>query len=288
MVFDVAAFTNLSRDHLDHHGSMEEYYQAKARLFTPDRARVAVVAVDDPWGRRLASELVGPTLVPVRGDEATEVVTTVGRTSFGWRGRRVDLALTGRFNVDNALVAAAVATTLGVGEDQVAEGLGAAGPVPGRMEVVGGPVSVLVDYAHTPAGLEAALTAARGLASGRLICLFGCGGDRDPGKRPEMGEVSSRLADVVVLTSDNPRSEDPGAIIAGIRSGLGGRAEVVVEPDRAAAIDWAIGRAEPGDVVLLAGKGHEATQTAGGRSWPFDDREQARRALAARTAGPPA
>jgi UDP-N-acetylmuramoyl-L-alanyl-D-glutamate--2,6-diaminopimelate ligase len=212
----------------------------------------------------------------------------MGRTSVRWRGRRVTLALTGRFNVDNALVAAAVATTLGVSEDQVAGGLGAAGPVPGRMEVVGGPVSVLVDYAHTPAGLEAALTAARGLASGRLICLFGCGGDRDPGKRPEMGEVSSRLADVVVLTSDNPRSEDPEAIIAEIRSGLGGRAEVVVEPDRAAAIDWAIGRAGPGDVVLLAGKGHEATQTAGGRSWPFDDREQARRALTARTAGPPA
>jgi UDP-N-acetylmuramoyl-L-alanyl-D-glutamate--2,6-diaminopimelate ligase len=248
-----------------------------------------VIAVDDPWGRRLASEVSGPDLVTVRRDEATEVVTAVGRTSFLWRGRRVELSLTGRFNVDNALLAASVATALGVGEDQVAEGLGTAGPVPGRMEVVapGGPIPVLVDYAHTPAGLEAALTAARDLAGpGSLVCLFGCGGDRDPGKRPEMGAVASHLADVVVLTSDNPRSEDPLAIIEGIRAGVAEGSEVVVEPDRAEAIRLAIGRAAPGDVVVLAGKGHEATQTAGGRSWPFDDREQARRALAGRPGGP--
>ncbi len=223
IVFDVVAFTNLSRDHLDHHGSMEEYYLAKAGLFGSDRARAAVVDVDDPWGRRLASELDGPTLVRVSRDEATEVATAVGSTSFRWRGRRVALPLTGRFNVDNALVAASVATCLGVDEEQVVEGLAGAGPVPGRMEVVsdGGPIPVLVDYAHTPAGLEAALTAARALVDrGRVICLFGCGGDRDRGKRPEMGAVASRLADAVVLTSDNPRSEDPLAIIGEIRAGL--------------------------------------------------------------------
>ena len=164
IVFDVVAFTNLSRDHLDHHGSMEEYFAAKARLFEPSRARWAVVNMDDPWGRRLASAVDGhgPTLVPVRGAEASEVVTRVGHTSFRWRNRPVVLPLTGRFNVDNALIAASVATTLGVDEDLVAEGLAGAGPVPGRMEVVAGagPISVVVDYAHTPAGLEAALTVA--------------------------------------------------------------------------------------------------------------------------------
>jgi UDP-N-acetylmuramoyl-L-alanyl-D-glutamate--2,6-diaminopimelate ligase len=287
MVFDVVAFTNLSRDHLDHHGSMEEYYGAKARLFESARARAAVINVDDPWGRRLASEIEGPTLIPVRRAEATDVTATVGRTSFRWRDRSVSLPLTGRFNVDNALMAASVAVSLGVDEDQVVEGLSGAGPVPGRMEVVArDPISVIVDYAHTPAGLEAALTAARDVAGpSRLVCLFGCGGDRDRGKRPEMGAVSARLSDVVVLTSDNPRSEDPMAIIREIRTGLGDGPEVVVEPDRGLAIRLAIGLAEAGDVVLLAGKGHEATQTGGGRSWPFDDRAEARQALTGRFGG---
>jgi UDP-N-acetylmuramoyl-L-alanyl-D-glutamate--2,6-diaminopimelate ligase len=288
IVFDVAAFTNLSRDHLDHHGSMEAYFAAKAVLFESGRARSAVINVDDPWGGRLAAELDGPRLVPVRRDEARDLVTSVGWTSFRWRDRPVTMSLTGGFNVENALIAAAVGTALGIDEDTVAAGLAAAGPVPGRMEVVGEgpPVSVIVDYAHTPAGLEAALTAARGLSgSARLVCLFGCGGDRDRGKRPEMGEVSSRLADVVVLTSDNPRSEDPMAIIAEIRAGLTAGTEVVVEADRAQAIRLAVGLAEPGDVVLVAGKGHESTQTAGGRSWPFDDRIEARRALGTRSGG---
>jgi UDP-N-acetylmuramoyl-L-alanyl-D-glutamate--2,6-diaminopimelate ligase len=206
----------------------------------------------------------------------------------------VVLPLTGRFNVENALVAATVATTLGVEEDQVVDGLAAAPPVAGRMEVVGGdgPVPVVVDYAHTPAGLEASLAATRELVGGgRLVCVFGCGGDRDQGKRPEMGAVASRLADVVVLTSDNPRSEDPMAIIEAIRAGLvtgPGGAEVLVEPDRAQAIRSAVDRAVPGDLVLLAGKGHETTQTAAGRSWPFDDRTEARRALEDRFGGGPA
>ncbi len=255
-----------------------------------------MIDVDDPWGARLASAIEaagGPTLVPVRRDEASEVVTRVGSTAYRWRGRPVHLPLTGRFNVDNALVAASVAVTLGVTEDLVAEGLSEAGPVPGRMEVVtlaaGAPISVVVDYAHTPAGLDAALTAARGLAgTGRLLCLFGCGGDRDQGKRPEMGSVSSRLADVVVLTSDNPRSEDPLAIIEEIRSGVGDgaeQAELRVEPDRGRAIRLIVDLAQPGDLVVLAGKGHEITQSAGGRSRPFDDRAEARLALADRFGG---
>jgi UDP-N-acetylmuramoyl-L-alanyl-D-glutamate--2,6-diaminopimelate ligase len=291
IVFDVAAFTNLSRDHLDHHGSMEAYFRAKATLFEPARSRTAVIAVDDPWGARLASELARTDVVPVRWNEATGIVTTVGSTSFRWRGRSITLPLTGRFNVANALVAATVATVLGVDEDTVAEGLAAVAPVPGRMEVVAAedPFSVIVDYAHSPAGLEVALRAARHVAGpGRVICLFGCGGDRDAGKRPQMGEVASLLSDVVVITSDNPRSEDPAAIIDQIRPGLRPGAETVVEPDRAAAIGLAIGTARPGDVVLLAGKGHETTQSTAGRTVPFDDRMEARRALARGPGGNPA
>ncbi len=291
IVFDVAAFTNLSRDHLDHHGSMAQYFAAKARLFEPPRVTMAVIAVDDPWGARLASSLDRSTVVPVRESEATEIVTGVGSTSFRWRGRSVTLPLTGRFNVSNALIAATVATVLGVDEDGVAEGLALADPVPGRMEVVASrePFSLLVDYAHTPAGLEVALTAARELAgAARVLCLFGCGGDRDQGKRPEMGEVASRLADVVVLTSDNPRSEDPLVIIEQIQAGLGPDTEMVVEPDRTAAIGLAVGMARPGDVVLLAGKGHETTQSVGGETRPFDDRVEARRALAQRRGDLPA
>jgi UDP-N-acetylmuramoyl-L-alanyl-D-glutamate--2,6-diaminopimelate ligase len=209
----------------------------------------------------------------------------VGSSRFTWRGRRVALPLSGRFNVDNALVAAAVATALGVDGDRVAEGLASAPPVPGRMEVVGtgSPVTVLVDYAHTPGGLAVALDAARALADGgRVLCVFGCGGDRDAGKRPQMGAVATARADEVVLTSDNPRSEDPLAIIEAIRVGAAGGAGVVVEPDRAAAIGLAVGRARPGDVVLVAGKGHEDTQTTGGTTVPFDDRVEAARALAER------
>jgi UDP-N-acetylmuramoyl-L-alanyl-D-glutamate--2,6-diaminopimelate ligase len=284
IVFDVAAFTNLSRDHLDHHGSMEEYYRAKATLFEAARSKAAVIAVDDPWGARLASELDRPDVVHVRSSEASGIEIAVGSTSFRWRGRVVTLPLTGRFNVANALVAATVATVLGVDEDGVVEGLGAVTPVPGRMEVVAAkdPFSVIVDYAHTPAGLEVALRAARDLAGpARVLCVFGCGGDRDQGKRPQMGEVASLLADIVVVTSDNPRSEDPLVIIGQIRTGLRPGTEAVVEPDRAAAIALAIAAARTGDVVLVAGKGHETTQSAAGHTVPFDDRVEARRALAA-------
>ncbi len=289
MVFDVAAFTNLSREHLDHHGTMDAYFEAKAALFEPSRARRAVVNVDDPWGRRLADRIRGIDLVEVDRSGAAPIELALGGSSFTWRGERVRIPISGGFNVDNALLAAAVAGSLGVGDDAVVTGLGALRPVPGRMEVVtaGPPFAILVDYAHTPDGLETALGAARRLAEGRVVCLFGCGGDRDAGKRPEMGAVAERLADVSVLTSDNPRSEDPITIIEQVRAGMGADAIVVVEPDRRAAIETAVGLAGPGDVVLLAGKGHETTQTAAGVERPFDDREEARRALAARVGGAP-
>jgi UDP-N-acetylmuramoyl-L-alanyl-D-glutamate--2,6-diaminopimelate ligase len=284
MSFDVAAFTNLSREHLDYHGTMEEYYRAKARLFAAGRTEVAVVDTDDPWGRRLADELVGRHVVRVGRSDATEVAFSLGSTSFRWRGRAVTIPLQGAFNVDNALVAAAIGLALGLDEDTVADGLRTAAPVPGRMELVASDASfaLVVDYAHTPAGLETALAAARALAgAGRVICVFGCGGDRDRGKRPLMGAVASRNADIAVVTSDNPRSEDPQSIIDAVVAGIDdGGARVAVEVDRSDAIRWAVAAARPGDVVLLAGKGHETTQTEGDRTRPFDDRVEAAHAVA--------
>jgi UDP-N-acetylmuramoyl-L-alanyl-D-glutamate--2,6-diaminopimelate ligase len=296
IVFDVAAFTNLSRDHLDHHGSMEAYFGAKARLFGADRARAAVIAVDDAWGRRLADGLAAagrPAVEEVRRSDASDVVLTVGTSRFRWRGRDVTVPLSGAFNVDNALVALTVVVTLGIDEDLAIEGLGSASAVPGRMEVVseGQPFAVVVDYAHTPAGLDGALSTAKALAGdGRVLTVFGAGGDRDQGKRPLMGHAAARWSDVVVLTSDNPRSEDPMAIIDQVRAGIdlartgadpsGARTmELVVEPDRASAIRAAVDRALPGDVVVVAGKGHETTQALADGVIPFDDREEARRAI---------
>jgi UDP-N-acetylmuramoyl-L-alanyl-D-glutamate--2,6-diaminopimelate ligase len=288
IVFDVAAFTNLSRDHLDHHRTMEEYFAAKSRLFEAGRSKTAVINVDDAWGLRLADTLTGRPVVRVQRGDADDIDLAVGRSTFRWRGRPVALALSGVFNVDNALLAAAVASTMGVDDEAVVEGLSGARPVPGRMELVapGSPVAVLVDYAHTPAGLEVALSSARGLTgSGRVVCVFGCGGDRDQGKRAQMGEVAGRLADVVLLTSDNPRSEDPAAIIEQIRSGVAAGVEPEVVPDRAQAIRAAISLASPGDIVVVAGKGHETTQVWNGRTEPFDDRVEAARALAERFGG---
>jgi UDP-N-acetylmuramoyl-L-alanyl-D-glutamate--2,6-diaminopimelate ligase len=266
---------------------MDGYFAAKARLFEPSRARLAVINVDDRWGRRLADELPEHRVVRVQRSAVTDVRLSIGSTAFTWRGRQVTIPLSGAFNVDNALLAATVASSLGVDDDRVAAGLASVPPIPGRMEVVpsGLPFAAVIDYAHTPAGLDGALSAARGLAGpARVICVFGCGGDRDRGKRPEMGAVAARRADVVVLTSDNPRSEDPMVIIDQIRSGIG-VIELVVEPDRAEAIGVAVARARPGDVVVVAGKGHETTQVIGERELPFDDRDELARALAERSAG---
>jgi UDP-N-acetylmuramoyl-L-alanyl-D-glutamate--2,6-diaminopimelate ligase len=280
--FDVAVFTNLSHDHLDFHGTMEAYWEAKASLFTPERASQGIAFADDPAGERLLAEARIP-MRAVRRLDALGVDLGIGWSRFVWHGRPVEIALTGRFNVDNALLAADAALTMGVDPDAVAFGLTQAPAVPGRLQplVVEGdewPFSVLVDYAHTPAGLDVVLTELGQLKrdGARVIVVFGCGGNRDQAKRPLMGQVAVRLADLAIVTSDNPRDEDPLRIIEEIRSGIEAaaerRAEVVIEPDRRRAIALAIERAEPGDVVLIAGKGHEVTQEQDGRSVPFDDR----------------
>jgi UDP-N-acetylmuramoyl-L-alanyl-D-glutamate--2,6-diaminopimelate ligase len=284
--FAAGVFTNLSQDHLDFHRTMDRYFAAKARLFDPGRTARAVVCADDPWGRRLLDDLAGRrdlTVHPYQLDDAEDLRLTPAGAAFRWRGQAVTTRLTGRFNVRNAVGAATAGAALGIGPETVAQGLAAADPVPGRFEAVdaGQPFTVLVDYSHKPDALDKALAAARELVAegGALTVVFGCGGDRDAAKRPVMGEVAARLADRVVVTSDNPRSEDPVTIIDEILTGVTRRHGVAVEADRAAAIDAAVAAAGPGDVVLIAGKGHETTQVLADRVIPFDDRVVARRAL---------
>jgi UDP-N-acetylmuramoyl-L-alanyl-D-glutamate--2,6-diaminopimelate ligase len=279
--FGVAVWTNLTQDHLDYHGGMEAYYQAKASLFVPGRCRLAAVNVDDPWGRRLLDRLEVPA-VPYRLADATDLVVGARRSSFQWRGARVELPLGGRHNVANALAAATAAAALGVDPEVIAAGLASAAPVPGRWEAIdaGQPFTVVVDYAHTPDGLTQVLSAARGAAGGRRVTVvFGCGGDRDRSKRPHMAAVAADLADLAVLTSDNPRSEDPLAIIGEAAGGAPPGAPLVIEPDRRQAIVFAVAQAAPGDIVVIAGKGHETGQVVGDRVLPFDDREVVRDAL---------
>jgi UDP-N-acetylmuramoyl-L-alanyl-D-glutamate--2,6-diaminopimelate ligase len=285
--FAVAVFTNLSQDHLDFHESMEAYFAAKARLFEPRFTHRAVVCSDDAWGRRLLAALDDRgevTVHPYGLDDARDLQLSPRGASFTWHGQRVDLGLAGRFNVRNAVGAATAAAVLGVAPAVIARGLGAAAPVPGRFEAVdaGQAFTVIVDYSHKPDALDQALRAARELVSGEggLTVVFGCGGDRDAAKRPLMGEVAARLADRVVVTSDNPRSEDPAAIIADIGRGIPAGAPVDIEPDRRRAIGLAVRSALPGGVVLIAGKGHETTQVTGDNVMPFDDRVVAREALA--------
>ncbi|MGH2947530.1 MAG: UDP-N-acetylmuramoyl-L-alanyl-D-glutamate--2,6-diaminopimelate ligase [Solirubrobacteraceae bacterium] len=286
----VAVFTNLTQDHLDFHPTMEDYFQAKRRLFASPLTDVRVVNVDDAYGRRLAEEFGGVTVaVDAPADyRAVDVVSGLEGSSCTFEtpdgAFAVRVPLPGRFNVANALGAWAAVRALGVQPDVLASSLPAAARVPGRFEPVseGQPFAVLVDYAHTPDSLENVLRAARELASGRVIAVFGAGGDRDRGKRPLMGEIGSRLADVCLITSDNPRSEDPEAIVAEILAGAGGGAHVEHDVDRRASIRRAVALAEPGDVVVIAGKGHEQGQEfAGGRKEPFDDVAVAREALRA-------
>ena len=281
--FDVAVFTNLGRDHLDLHGSMERYFAAKARLFEAGRSDVGVANLDDAHG----CLLVDAEPIPMVGFSSHDMSELqVGQTShsYVWRGQRVQVGIGGAFNAMNSLAAATACAALGLDPAVVARGLSAAGAVPGRFEPVraGQPFDVIVDFAHTPDGLREALSAARSAAGdGRVIVVFGCGGDRDTEKRPEMGQVAAELADRVVVTSDNPRSEDPVAIINAIISGVPAdyRAHVVSEPDRRQAFALAFQGATPGDVVVIAGKGHETTQTIGGDAFPFDDRAVARELL---------
>jgi UDP-N-acetylmuramoyl-L-alanyl-D-glutamate--2,6-diaminopimelate ligase len=271
--FAALVFTNLSQDHLDFHDGMEDYFQAKRGLFAAAYPPAAV-NVGDPYGRRLAEELPGALTFGFADDaelrpEGLELGPAGAR--FTAAGIPLTTRLRGRFNVENVLGAVAAARLLGIEEDAIAHGVQSLRGVPGRFEAVdeGQPFSVLVDYAHKPDALEKVLRAARELTTGRLVCVFGCGGDRDRGKRPLMGEVAIRLADRVIVTSDNPRSEDPQAIIDEILTGAPG---AEVEPDRAAAIERALTGAREGDVVVIAGKGHELGQQIGERITPFDDR----------------
>jgi UDP-N-acetylmuramoyl-L-alanyl-D-glutamate--2,6-diaminopimelate ligase len=314
--FTVKVFTNLSQDHLDFHADMEDYFAAKRLLFAGEggaplielEGGLSVLNVDDPYGRRLADELsCGEggeciTYSPAGASadlSARDVAFDAGGSRFRCLSREgeleVEMPLPGDFNVANALAALSVAHALGHDLAEAAGALARAGQVPGRFEAIdeGQPFAVVVDYAHTPDSLENVLRAARRITPGRLVSVFGCGGDRDREKRPLMGRAGAELSDVAVVTSDNPRSEDPGAIIDQIRQGIpeDPHAEVVVEQDRRQAIAAALGRASEGDTVVIAGKGHEQGQEfEGGRKVPFDDRDVAReelRRLRRLTAGAP-
>ena len=278
--FTVAAFTNLSHEHLDYHGTMEEYFVVKSRLFTSEHSQRAVIWDDDPYGERLAASTSLPVTRVSRGD-ASDVVTTLKGTTFFWRRHLVNSALLGDYNVDNALIAMTIMSVLGAEDAEVAAAMGEVSSISGRFDVVrGSDVTVIVDYAHTPEGLRRLLEDVRVMMpEGRVITVFGCGGDRDRAKRPEMGLVASTYSDMTVVTSDNPRSESPESIIDAIMSGVVSGANVVRDVDRRSAIARALEAAAPGDVVVVAGKGHETTQTIGALVVPFDDRVVARELL---------
>ncbi len=301
LAITVAIFTNLTRDHLDYHGDMAAYGAAKRRLFDWPGLRAAVVNVADDFGAALADELRagplelwtvsldGPARLTLRGLRETgagmdfEIVET---HAGGEAAAPVRARVVGRFNAGNLLLVAGALRALGVPLADAAAALAAATPVPGRLQpVAGGDVEVVVDYAHTPDALQQVLAALRPRAAargGRLWCVFGCGGDRDPSKRPLMGAIAARHADRVVLTSDNPRSEAPGVIVAQILAGVAGHDEVDVIVDRREAIAFAVASAKAGDLVLVAGKGHEPYQEIAGVKRPFSDLDEARAALALR------
>jgi UDP-N-acetylmuramoyl-L-alanyl-D-glutamate--2,6-diaminopimelate ligase len=296
VVFDVAAFINLGRDHLDFHKDVEEYFAAKASLFTPERTRRGLTNIDDAFGRRLLDEASVPmaTFSPSGADadwRAEHVSLEPGGSGFTVctpHGERIPawVSLTGAFNVANALCAIALAGESGLDPRLVADGIARSGGVPGRLEQVdaGQDFLAIVDYAHKPDAVEAALAALRPLTRGRLVLVIGAGGDRDRGKRPLMGEIGARLADVLVITDDNPRTEDPAEIRAAVLAGAaeGGRAEILEIGDRRTAIKRAVDLAGTGDTVVIAGKGHETGQEIEGVVHPFDDRDEVRAALAER------
>lgn len=294
VTFGTAVFTNLTRDHLDYHGSMEAYGDAKAKLFGWPTLTHAVINVDDAFGRELLGrtpDRVRKLRVSAAGDLASDVrasniVTSAEGIRFDlhtpWGARAVQTHLIGRFNVDNLLAVAAVLGALGESFDRMIDVVSALQPVNGRMSRLGGhrgqPL-VVVDYAHTPDALEQSLHAVRAHCEGRLICVFGCGGERDAGKRPLMGAIAERLADVAIVTDDNPRGENGDAIVAQIMAGFAHPDAAVVQRDRALAIAEALRIARPGDAVLIAGKGHETYQEGAGGKRPFDDLAVARAAL---------
>jgi UDP-N-acetylmuramoyl-L-alanyl-D-glutamate--2,6-diaminopimelate ligase len=303
--YEVAIFTNLSQDHLDFHGSFEKYFAAKSILFTPGYARVGVVNLDDAHGRRLADGARIPVVTFSAGGypdadwRAADVRGGADGSTFriiGPGGVEADASVTlpGPYNVANALGAVVALVEAGVHLATAVAGIAACPGVPGRLERVdaGQDFTVLVDYSHKPGAVEAVLRALRPVTGGRLAIVLGCGGDRDSAKRPLMGAAAARLADLAILTSDNPRSEDPLAILTEMLEGVltvgePERARIIVEPDRAAAIGLAVAMADKGDVIVVAGKGHERGQYIGQKVIPFDDREVAAAALARRPAGPP-
>ena len=291
--YDAAVFTNLTRDHLDYHGTMEAYAEAKYTLFSARGLRHAVINVDDEWGRKLVDRLEGSGLEVItygtksdsrlRGNDIRLSSSGVHfRIDSDWGGGEVNAAVLGAFNVSNLLAVTGALLAAGVGFTEALDAVSRLQPVMGRLERVGGGKAplVVIDYAHTPDALEKALQALRPAVAqgGRLVCVFGCGGDRDPGKRPMMGRAAASLADHVVVTSDNPRSESPRAIIDQILAGISARHVEALE-DRQVAIFSAVNHARPGDVVLLAGKGHETYQEIAGTRHPFSDREVASAAL---------
>jgi UDP-N-acetylmuramoyl-L-alanyl-D-glutamate--2,6-diaminopimelate ligase len=296
--YDVAIFTNLSQDHLDFHASLEDYFAAKAELFTPGYSAVGVVNTGDAWGRKLAAMATIPVTTFAAGPvpdipadwRAVDVRSGADGSSFrvvGPGGVEADasVGLPGPFNVANALGAIVGLVEGGVRLADAVAGVAACPGVPGRLQRVdGGPPDVFVDYSHKPGAVEAVLRSLRPVTQGNLIIVLGCGGDRDRAKRPLMGAAAAALADVAIFTSDNPRSEDPLEILAEMLRGAigvppGERSRVAIEPDRAAAIDYAVSLAGKGDVIVVAGKGHERGQYAGGAVLPFDDREVAAEAL---------
>ena len=298
VAFEVAAFTNLTRDHLDYHGSMEAYGEAKAKLFAWPTLKSAAINIDDAFGRSLAERLPqGARTLRLSADgdaaaevRATDVVTSSEGLAFTlhtpWGERAVRSRLLGRFNVTNLLAVVACLGAMGESFERIADAVAVLEPINGRMNRLGGvdgvPLAV-VDYSHTPDALEQALKALRAHCEGRLICVFGCGGDRDAGKRPQMGEIAERLADTIIITDDNPRTEDGDVIVANIVAGLRHPEAATVERDRAAAIQYALTSAKAGDVVLIAGKGHETYQEGATGKRPFDDLAVARHVLEART-----
>ncbi len=294
VAFEVAAFTNLSRDHLDYHGTMEAYAAAKAKLFGWPGLRTAVINIDDAFGRKLAGSLPAGVIGLRYGvdNAAADIVAREVRSSGDglrfalrtpWGEGEVATTLLGHFNVANLLAVAACLGALGFTFAQIHNALAQAQPVIGRMNRLGGGAAplIVVDYAHTPDALEQALTSLRAHCAGKLICVFGCGGERDQGKRPQMAAIAERLADRVIVTDDNPRFENGDAIVAQIVAGFTRPHAVLVQRDRAQAIAGALHEARSGDVVLIAGKGHEPYQEIAGIKHPFDDIDVARRALEA-------
>jgi UDP-N-acetylmuramoyl-L-alanyl-D-glutamate--2,6-diaminopimelate ligase len=287
--FDVTVFTNLTRDHLDFHGDLGTYFEAKKRLFDEFRkpGAAAVVNVDDPAGRELANEIAPPVVTwsqgraaDVRGEEVDCTLSGTSLAIVHAGGRfRISSTLLGRFNADNLVGAAAAGLALGFSETEITAGCSAVTRVPGRLERVEGgqPYAILVDYAHTEDALKRLLEAVRNLTEKKIVLVFGCGGDRDRGKRLPMGRIAGSLSDIAIATSDNPRSEDPEAILAEVEKGLvlSGATKYRIVPDRREAIRTAIDLANPGTVVVIAGKGHERVQVIGDRKIPFDDREVA-------------